>query len=65
MRRRGEDDAVPYDLTVFEGDYATQAEWVAAFGIWYDARELWQTQHPDVVLPKRIVNGCPFDPAGI
>jgi hypothetical protein len=61
MRRRTEDDVIPHDLTVFDGKFATAAEWNAAFDIWWDARELWEAAHPGVVLPKRIVNGCPFD----
>lgn len=68
MRRRYDDMTPHPDLLVFKGyTYATEADWVAAFGEWCDARERWCTERgiPEQSLPKTIDGDCPFDPNSI
>jgi hypothetical protein len=64
MRARsgGPVDAFPHRLMVFDGrEFTTSDEWMAAFDVWCEAREVWEAAHPGVVLPERMLSQCPWD----
>jgi hypothetical protein len=67
MRRRISDtERVPDELLVFDGrEHTTAAEWEAAYGAWFDARRVWQENHPGQELTCTVLSDCPFDPDSI